>query len=73
MLTKKKKKLLDQYEKGLKFYRERNFQEALKEFEQCIQIEPEDGPSLLYLERCKQYIQNPPSQDWDGVFVMKTK
>jgi len=73
MLTKNKLKLLEYYEKGLRLYREKKFEEALKEFEKCIEIQPEDGPSQLYLERCKQYIQSPPPADWDGVFVMKTK
>ena len=32
-----------------------------------------DGPSGVFLKRIKHMRKNPPPQDWDGVFVMKTK
>lgn len=31
------------------------------------------NPSLSMVERCRYYMENPPGDDWDGVFVMKTK
>ena len=34
---------------------------------------PDDGPSKVLLERCRQYAANPPGPDWDGVYVMTTK
>ena len=30
-------------------------------------------PSKVYYLRCKFYIDNPPPEDWDGVFVMTHK
>ena len=39
----------------------------------ALKVVPEDGPSKVYYERCKYYIDNPPPEDWDGVFVMTTK
>lgn len=72
-MTKKKLELLQQYNKALLLYKQRKWEEALKEFQKALAIEPEDGPSHLYIERCKEYIKNPPPEDWDGVFVMKTK
>lgn len=36
-------------------------------------IDPDDGPSDVYLARARQFKENPPPDDWDGVFVMKTK
>lgn len=72
-MTKQKLKLLEQYNKALSLYKQRKWEEALKEFQKALEIIPDDGPSKLYIERCKEYIKNPPPEDWDGVFVMKTK
>ncbi|MCS7206169.1 MAG: tetratricopeptide repeat protein [Leptospiraceae bacterium] len=72
-MTETQKRLLEQYNKALSLYKKRRWEEALKEFEEALKIVPNDGPSLLYIERCKEYIKNPPPEDWDGVFVMKTK
>lgn len=69
----KKVKLLIFYKEGLECYRKRDFSTALNYFQKCLEIDPEDGPSKVYAERCKEYIKNPPSPDWDGVFDMKTK
>ncbi|MFN3603289.1 MAG: tetratricopeptide repeat protein [Leptonema sp. (in: bacteria)] len=72
-MLKKKLELLEQYNKALQLYKQRRWAESLKEFQKALEIEPKDGPSLLYIERCKEYLKNPPPEDWDGVFVMKTK
>lgn len=73
-LSKEEKvRLLSYYKKGIEYYRKRDFSNALSYFSECLKIDPEDGPSKVYLERCKEYIQNPPPSDWDGVFEMKTK
>lgn len=50
-----------------------NFEEALASFEQALEVDPSDGPARVYAERCRHYIENPPPEDWDGVFVMQTK
>ncbi|MFQ3619804.1 MAG: tetratricopeptide repeat protein [Spirochaetales bacterium] len=50
-----------------------DFEKALKAFEEALAFDPTDGPTQVYIERCKFYLQNPPPEDWDGVFVMKTK
>lgn len=49
------------------------FEEAKKYFSQALKSDPEDGPSQVYLERCNMYIENPPPEDWDGVYVMTSK
>lgn len=73
MLSEQKKKMLEFYNQGLSLYKQRNFQDALKFFEQAHRVEPEDGPTNLYIDRCRTYIADPPPDDWDGVFVMTTK
>ena len=34
---------------------------------------PEDVPSAMYIERCDVLTENPPPDDWDGVWVMTEK
>lgn len=73
MLSEQKRRLLDAYNKGLELYKQRDFQGALKFFFDARQIDPQDGPTNLYISRCEAYIATPPAADWDGVFTMMTK
>ena len=65
--------LLQQYNESLDLYKRREWQKALDGFEKALQIDPHDGPSKEYVKRCKAYLIDPPGDDWDGVFEMKTK
>jgi adenylate cyclase len=61
------------FEEGLSHYRFQRWDEAIKRFKNCLELDPNDGPAGIFLERCNVLKKNPPSADWDGVFVMKTK
>ncbi|MFC1724897.1 CHASE2 domain-containing protein [candidate division KSB1 bacterium] len=67
------KKIVELYNQGLEYYRSLDWDNGIKSFEEALNIDPNDGPSKVYLERCKQCKINPPPSDWDGVFVMTTK
>ena len=73
MLDELTKEMLENYNKGLELYRGRNFSESVKYFQKALDIKPSDGPSSIYVERCREYIKSPPPENWDGVFVMTTK
>ncbi len=73
MITEEKRKVLELFAQGRRQYKVMQFQEALKYFGEALKVDPRDGPSKVYYERCKLYIADPPPEDWDGVFVMKTK
>jgi len=66
-------KLLELFQEGRKRYNLRQFREAKEFFQKALQLKPDDGPSKEFLKRCDVYIDSPPPEDWDGVFVMKTK
>ncbi len=66
-------RVLEMFNKGFENYLQQNWDWAIKYLQQALSIRPNDGPSLRYLERCKQFKENPPGDDWDGVFTMKTK
>ena len=73
MITEEKKKVLSLFAEGRKLYKLQEFSTAREQFAEALQIDPNDGPSKVYLARCKLYMDNPPPEDWDGVFVMTTK
>jgi tetratricopeptide (TPR) repeat protein len=73
MITKEQEELIALYNAALVLYKQRNFKDAKEVFTKALKIVPEDGPSKLYVERCNEYLKRPPEDDWDGVFVMKTK
>ena len=73
MITEEKKKVLELFAEGRKFYKLLQFEQAKQRFVDALRIDPEDGPSKVYFARCKHYIDSPPPDDWDGVFVMTTK
>ena len=61
------------YADGLRHYRQSNWEKAITAFGDALNITPEDGPSLVMAERCRQYRASPPPADWDGVYTMPTK
>ena len=73
MISDTKKKILDLFAEGRKNYKLMNFSQAKEYFAKALQLDPQDGPSKVYFQRCEHYIKNPPPEDWDGVFVMTTK
>lgn len=73
MIEEKKKNMLQYYNKGIEAYFARDFKSAMEYFKKALEVDPDDGPSRLHYLRCKEYIKNPPPENWDGVFTMKTK
>lgn len=62
-----KAEVLTHYSHGLEAFRRRDFELALQYFRAALQVDEDDGPSALYVERCEDYIMNPPPADWDFV------
>lgn len=58
---------------GLAAYRSRDFATAEAAFAKLLQTHPEDGPSAVFLERCRRYRRQPPPEDWDAVETLTTK
>ena len=72
-LSPEKASLRAEYEKGLALYRAMDFEKAETVFEAALALAPADGPSTVYLERCRAYRKEPPPPDWDRVFTMTSK
>jgi hypothetical protein len=73
MISDQKKQVLALFAEGRKLYKLMQFQDAQAKFAEALQVDPDDGPSKVYYLRSKHYVENPPQEDWDGVFVMRTK
>ena len=58
---------------GLRAYKNRRWDEAEQIFSALRAHFPGDQPTALYLERIAELKESPPPDDWDGVYVMKTK
>lgn len=79
--TESQLKLVEYYNTALDYFEKRSFQEALKCFKKSDELESlrfegivfKINPSQIYIERCQSLIDNPPREDWSGVFVLNTK
>ncbi|MFN2425605.1 MAG: CHASE2 domain-containing protein [Candidatus Binatia bacterium] len=58
---------------ALALFRARRWDAASAAFAVLLEAHPEDGPSRLYMKRCRMYSESPPPADWAGVTVMDTK
>lgn len=66
-------KLIEYFETGLKFYREKMFSRAIEEFEKVMLVNPDDVPARVFIDRCFEFLNSPPPDDWNGVFESKIK
>ncbi|MDD3180263.1 MAG: adenylate/guanylate cyclase domain-containing protein [Opitutaceae bacterium] len=70
------------YARGIERYLAQDWDGASALFEKSAALEPlqphktpaiATNPSLVLIERCRYWKENPPDANWDGVFVMKEK
>ncbi|MBI2427943.1 MAG: adenylate/guanylate cyclase domain-containing protein [Ignavibacteriales bacterium] len=67
------KKFLESYHNGLEAYKKRAWKSAIDQFQQALVIRKDDIVSNLYIQRAMLFVDNPPPDDWNGVFVMTKK
>ncbi|MFQ5864209.1 MAG: CHASE2 domain-containing protein [bacterium] len=65
--------IIDVYTQALNFYKELKWYQALTEFKRILRYFPTDGPSRVYIKRCLDFIEQPPPEDWDGVYDFTAK
>ena len=73
---------LDCFKQGIDKYLKQDWDGALGMFEKAKDLEPNkpgitpgvaDNPSIILIDRCKIMKENPPGDEWDGVYVMTSK
>jgi len=72
-IDKRLHEIVDNYQKGLYAYRDQNWDSAVDFFNSVLVLDPDDGPSKAMLQRCGELKANPPGEDWDGSYTMRTK
>jgi adenylate cyclase len=65
--------LRDEFGCGLQCYRDRDWSGAKNHFDACLKLDPNDGPSKLFVARLKHFRDQPPSESWDGVWTLHEK
>jgi len=61
------------FKAGLAKYRKQEWQAASAEFREVLGLNARDKAAQLYVERCEHFAANPPTPDWNGVWVMDSK
>ncbi|HTT78844.1 MAG TPA: GAF domain-containing protein [Stellaceae bacterium] len=65
--------LISAYEAGLGCYQRRDWATAIGHFGAALDVAPSDQPSKIFIDRCCYYRDNPPADDWNGVWIMADK
>ncbi len=75
-------KLTSIFHEALSHYKEMQWDQAIEKFKISLELEYErwpdlkgkkTNPSLVYLERCNNFKDNPPPKNWDGVYTLTEK
>jgi adenylate cyclase len=61
------------YKSALTAYRAQDFARAISLFQQVLTANGSDRPSQIMLERCREFLQSPPGEDWEAANAMKRK
>jgi adenylate cyclase len=61
------------YEAGLAAWRARDFTAAIAAFEKVLEVRPHDAASSAMIERCREQLENPAGEDWDGTTIARSK
>jgi adenylate cyclase len=65
---------LEKYHDAIKLFRTREFQAAREIFQKVSsELSGLDFLCEMYIERCRDYTENPPPADWNGTFVLTEK
>jgi len=62
------------FEEALAAYFNRDWETAISLFKRAAELELyEYNPSMIFIQRCEEMREDPPQEDWNGVFVMEQK
>ena len=61
------------FAQGLTAYVARDFRGAAEQYKAALRLSPDDDPSAVLLERCREFLSAPPPEEWNGVYVATEK
>jgi adenylate cyclase len=65
--------VVSHFRDGLALYRRREWDRAIARFDGALRLNPDEKLCGMYIERCVRFREEPPGDDWDGGWIMKTK
>jgi adenylate cyclase len=65
--------VLNHFRDGLEKYRKRQFGPAIDAFRRALAVNPADALCDVYIARAEHLRENPPGDDWNGVWTMESK
>ncbi|MBU4370933.1 MAG: GAF domain-containing protein [Proteobacteria bacterium] len=65
--------VVNHFRDGLTLYRRREWDRAISRFNEALRLNPDENLCGMYIERCICFRDEPPGDDWDGGWIMKTK
>ena len=72
-LSDDRKTFLDLFHQGMELYLEKKWKDAVKVIEKAGKVIPDDVPSEILIKRCREFMKNPPAEDWQGIIVLREK
>lgn len=72
-LSSQEQEKVECFAEALALYRKQDWVGAIRRFEAVLQLSPNDGPAKTYIRRCQMLAHETLPENWDGVYVMKTK
>jgi len=72
-LSEELERLRERYAQGRRAFLAQEWDVAEATFRECLQVRPNDGPSRVLIERIQGLRQNPPGNDWNGVWQLVEK
>ncbi|MCK9362179.1 MAG: GAF domain-containing protein [Syntrophales bacterium] len=65
--------VVNHFRDGLALYRRREWDNAISRFNDALRLNPDENLCGMYIDRCIHFREEPPGDDWDGGWIMKTK
>ncbi len=72
-LSPERQKVITCYQNGLDCYKVGQWEESIQFFTRALELDPEDGPSKVLLNRCIEMKETVPEGEWDGVYTLSGK
>jgi class 3 adenylate cyclase len=69
----KKMKTFDNFKKAMQYYKEKQFENALEEFQAVLENDPDDKTANFFMENTLKYLKNGVPENWSGVEEMASK
>jgi class 3 adenylate cyclase/glutaredoxin len=69
----RQKKLVEVFHQALDSFERRDWKQAMEGFTEALAAESGDSPSIKFLNRCLDFLAEPPLDSWDGVYNLSEK